>query len=213
MISEFKKEISLYHKREFDKLTNVSLYDVLFGNEEIKESGDSFFSETNMIFVKLKFCLNYILLSIDNLKKERDDIRNKLLKSISYQHLNTLHHELNNPLNSLINTVEQIKTHLYDRLKLSVFLIKTVIKKFILYNKNIFDDVLLDLSTVNLFNMEYIFQRMAKKFIIAYRYKKVTLNIDREFSFLKNLTIRSEPYYLKEFLRNIFLYLYLFLTQ
>ena len=208
MISEFKKEISLYHKREFDKLTNVSLYDVLFGNEEIKESGDSFFSETNMIFVKLKFCLNYILLSIDNLKKERDDIRNKLLKSISYQHLNTLHHELNNPLNSLINTVEQIKTHLYDRLKLSVFLIKTVIKKFILYNKNIFDDVLLDLSTVNLFNMEYIFQRMAKKFIIAYRYKKVTLNIDREFSFLKNLTIRSEPYYLKEFLRNIFLYLY-----
>ena len=208
MISEFKKEISVYHKREFDKLTNVSLYDVLFGNEEIKESGDSFFSETNMIFVKLKFCLNYILLSIDNLKKERDDIRNKLLKSISYQHLNTLHHELNNPLNSLINTVEQIKTHLFDRLKLSVFLIKTVIKKFILYNKNIFDDVLFDLSTVNLFNMEYIFQRMAKKFIIAYRYKKVTLNIDREFSYLKNLTIRSEPYYLKEFLRNIFLYLY-----
>jgi hypothetical protein len=74
MISEFKKEVEIYHKREFDKLTNVSLYDVLFGNEEIKDSGDSFFSETNMIFVKKKYCLNYILLSIDNLKSERDEL-------------------------------------------------------------------------------------------------------------------------------------------
>ena len=42
VISEFKKEVAVYHKREFDKLTNVSLYDVLFGDEEIKDSGDSF---------------------------------------------------------------------------------------------------------------------------------------------------------------------------
>jgi CheY-like chemotaxis protein len=208
MISEFKKEVEKYHKREFDKLTNVSLYDVLFGDEEIKDSGDSFFSETNMIFVKKKYCLNYILLSIDNLKSERDDIRQKLLKSISYQHLNTLHHELNNPLNSLINTVEQINTHLYERIQLSVFLIKTGIKKFILYNKNICDNVLFDNTGLNIYNMQYIFTKVAKKFLIAYRYKRVKFHIEHEFAFINNFSIRNEPYYLKEFLRNIFLYIY-----
>ena len=74
MISLFKKEVEIYHKREFDKLTNVYLYDVLFEDEEIKDLGDSCFSETNMIFVKKKHCLNYILLSIDNLKSERDEL-------------------------------------------------------------------------------------------------------------------------------------------
>ena len=52
MISLFKKEVEIYHKREFDKLTNVYLYDVLFGDEEIKDSGDLFFSKINMKFIK-----------------------------------------------------------------------------------------------------------------------------------------------------------------
>lgn len=47
MISLFKKEVE-----EFDKLTNVYLYDVLLGDEEIKDSGDSFFSKINMKFIK-----------------------------------------------------------------------------------------------------------------------------------------------------------------
>ena len=166
------------------------------------------FSETNMKFVKKKYCLNYILLSIDSLKSERDDIRKKLLKSISYQHLNTLHHELNNPLNSLINIVEQVNTHLYERIQLSVFLIKTGIKKFILYNKNICDNVLFDTTGLNIYNMQYIFTKVAKKFLIAYRYKRVKFNIENEFAFVSNLSIKNEPYYLKEFLRNIFLYIY-----
>jgi hypothetical protein len=130
VITKFKQEIESYHKREFDKLTNISLYDVVFGEEEIKDSGDSFFSEYNMIFVKRRFILGYILISVDDFKGEKEDIRKKLLRSISYQHLNTLHHELNNPLNGLINTVEQIQSPLTDKVTLSVFLIKTVIKKF-----------------------------------------------------------------------------------
>ena len=47
IISPFKNELETFHKREFDKLTNISLYDVIFGGEEIKESGDSFFSESS----------------------------------------------------------------------------------------------------------------------------------------------------------------------
>ena len=46
MISLFKKEVE-----EFDKLTNLYLYDVLLGDEEIKDSGDSFFSKINMKFI------------------------------------------------------------------------------------------------------------------------------------------------------------------
>ena len=208
IISHFKNELETFRKREFDQLTNISLYDVVFGEEEIKESGDSFFSENSMIFVKRKFFLDYILISVEDLIKEREDIRQKLLKSISYQHLNTLHHELNNPLNGLINTVEQIQSHLTDKVTLSVFLIKTVIKKFILYSKNMFDQLIADSNVVSLFNLEFVFEKMAKKFLIAYDYKKIKVNIDDCFSFLKNMNIKSEQYYLKEFVRNIFLYLY-----
>ena len=208
IISPFKNELETFHKREFDKLTNISLYDVVFGGEEIKESGDSFFSESSMIFVKRKYFLDYILISVDDLLNEREDIRKKLLKSISYQHLNTLHHELNNPLNGLINTVEQIQSPLTDKVTLSVFLIKTVIKKFILYSKNMFDEILIDNTCISLFNLEFIFEKMAKKFLVAYDYKHIKVNIDECFSYLKNINIRSEQYYLKEFVRNIFLYLY-----
>jgi hypothetical protein len=36
----------------YNQLTNDYLYDVLFGDEEIKDSGDSFFSKINMKFIK-----------------------------------------------------------------------------------------------------------------------------------------------------------------
>ena len=208
VITKFKQEIESYHKREFDKLTNISLYDVVFGEEEIKDSGDSFFSEYNMIFVKRRFILGYILISVDDFKGEKEDIRKKLLRSISYQHLNTLHHELNNPLNSLITAVEEVGGEILDRMKLSVFFIKTVIKKFILYSKNIFDEVLLDSTCMSVFNLHFMFQKLAQKFKIVYDYKRINIDIDNIFWFLKNFSIRSEQYYLKEFIRNIFLCLY-----
>ena len=135
-------------------------------------------------------------------------MRKKLLRSISYQHLNTLHHELNNPLNNLINTVEELDDESLQRVNLSVLLIKTVIKKFILYSKNIFDDALQDEQIFSIFCLHFLFEKMSRKFKILYDYKHITFNIDENLIFLNNFRIKSEQYYLKEFIRNIFLFLY-----
>ena len=203
-------ETQKFYKREFDKLTEISLYDALFSADDnlFSEEGDCFFSDYNMIFVKIKFHLNFILVSIDNLSQERENMRKKLLRSISYQHLNTLHHELNNPLNNLINTVEELDDESLQRVNLSVLLIKTVIKKFILYSKNIFDDALQDEQIFSIFSLHFLFEKMSRKFKILYDYKHITFNIDENLIFLNNFRIKSEQYYLKEFIRNIFLFLY-----
>ena len=68
-------------------------------------------------------------------------------------------------------------------------IIKTGIKKFILYNKNICDNVLFDNTGLNIYNMQYIFTKVVKKFLIVYRYKRVKFHIDHEFAFINNFLI------------------------
>ena len=47
------------------------------------------------------------------------------------------------------------------------------IKKFMLYKKNIYYNVLFYYTRLNICKMQYIFRKVAKKFLIAYRYKRV----------------------------------------
>ena len=204
IMKNFQIECKKYQKREFNKLTNITLYDEIFKNENTNKTEGWFFGDS-IILIKMQFLMNYTLISVDNLTEERKEIRNKLLKSISYQHLNTLHHELNNPLNNLINTVEEIEK---QRLNLSVFLIKTVIKKFILYSKNIFDEALQSEQDICIFSIKFMFEKLFKKFKTLYDYKHITFDIDKTLKALDSFTIKSFDYYFKEFVRNLLLLLY-----
>ena len=58
-----------------------------------------------------------------------------------------------------------------------------------MYNKNIYYNVLFDNTGINICNMQYIFTKVVKKFLIAYRYKRVKFHIDHEFAFINNFLI------------------------
>ena len=139
-LNNLKKDLIKFRKWEINKLSELTLYDSIFNNNN-KDSIETYFSDYYMIYVKIKFISNYILISIDNFDNERVELRKKIIKSISFQHLTTIHHELNNPLNGLINIIEQVNPNIIPQINLSVFLIKRVIKKFILYSKSILDSI------------------------------------------------------------------------
>ncbi len=139
-LNNLKKDLIKFRKWEINKLSELTLYDSIFNNNN-KDSIETYFSDYYMIYVKIKFISNYILISIDNFDNERVELRKKIIKSISFQHLTTIHHELNNPLNGLINIIEQVNPNIIPQINLSIFLIKRVIKKFILYSKSILDSI------------------------------------------------------------------------
>ena len=126
-LNNLKKDLIKFRKWEINKLSELTLYDSIFNNNN-KDSIETYFSDYYMIYVKIKFISNYILISIDNFDNERVELRKKIIKSISFQHLTTIHHELNNPLNGLINIIEQVNPNIIPQINLSVFLIKRVIK-------------------------------------------------------------------------------------
>lgn len=205
--SSFISSVLNFKQRELDKLSDLTLFDFIF-NSSLSNSADNFYSSSMMIYVKKQVTSNAILLSLDDYGNERETIREKLIKSISFQHLNTMYHELNNPLNSLINSVEEIDPTCFPTLQLSVYLIKTVIKKFILYSKVIFDSFFDANNEKSIFNLQFMFTKIANGFSILFKYRNIDFNIEESFLFLNSIAFRTDSYYLKEFIRNIFLYLY-----
>ena len=205
-LSKLKNDLIKFRKWDLDKLSETTLYDSIFKNNN--DSIETYFSDYYMIYVKIKFIPGYILVSIDNFDDERVELRKKLIKSISFQHLTTIHHELNNPLNSLINSYEQIKPNLVSKINLSIFLIKRVIKKFILYTKCIFDNIQMGNNILSIINLKFIFEKIANHMKILFDYKKIKLNFNNCLSFLNNYLYKCDQYYLKEFFKNIFMYMY-----
>ena len=205
-LSKLKNDLIKFRKWDLDKLSETTLYDSIFKNNN--DSIETYFSDYYMIYVKIKFIPGYILVSIDNFDDERVELRKKLIKSISFQHLTTIHHELNNPLNSLINSYEQIKPNLVSKINLSIFLIKRVIKKFILYTKCIFDNIQMGNNILSIINLKFIFEKIANHMKILFDYKKIKLNFNNFLSFLNNYLYKCDQYYLKEFFKNIFMYMY-----
>jgi len=206
-LTKLKKDLVKYRKYDLNKLSEKTLYDSIFNNNN-KDSIETYFSDYYMIYVKVQFIPDYILISIENFNDERVEIRKKIIKSISFQYLTTIHHELNNPLNGLINIVEQVNPEELSNIKLSVFLIKRVIKKFILYTKCIMDNIQLGDSILSIINLKYVLEKIYNNMKILFDYKKVKFDLKDTLDFLSNYLYKCDQYYLKEYFKNIFMYLY-----
>ena len=162
-LTKLKQDLLKFRKWDLNKLSQTTLYDSIFNNNE-KDSKETYFSDYYMIYVKIQFIPDYILVSIDNFDDERKEIRKKIIKSISFQHLTTIHHELNNPLNGLINIIEQVNPNYLSDIKLSIFLIKRVIKKFILYTKCVMDNIQFEPGISSIINLRFrIYYLIIKK--------------------------------------------------
>ena len=206
-LNNLKKDLIKFRKWEINKLSELTLYDSIFNNNN-KDSIETYFSDYYMIYVKIKFISNYILISIDNFDNERVELRKKIIKSISFQHLTTIHHELNNPLNGLINIIEQVNPNIIPQINLSVFLIKRVIKKFILYSKSTLDSIQMGNNILSIINLKFVIEKIINNMKILFDYKRIKLNLNEGFNLLNNFLFKCDEYYLKEYFKNIFMYLY-----
>ena len=220
-IKIFKERLEDFKQWENNHLTEINLKEIIFNYHKYKnfQSG-TFISSLSMIYVKIKIVKKNIFICMDNYNDEKKGIQNNLIKSLKYQYIVTLYHELNNPLNALQNITEenlndesQIEDNSFDReskknnINLLVNLIKVFIDNFIWYFKIIFDNsknlIIIPKSKINL---EFQFTNILNHFCILFEYKEIEYSND--FSFLQDKYIESNEKYLDNFLRGVYIYLY-----
>ena len=120
LMEKFKEYVKLKNK---SVKTNKTLKDII-SNYSPSNQLDNFipfestYSKSIILYIKINEVENekYIVIDkYDNFIEERNYIELNLIKSINYQYLHTLYHELNNPLNALLALAgENEKTQLYS---------------------------------------------------------------------------------------------------
>ncbi len=217
----FKERLEDFKQWENNHLTEINLKEIIFNYQKYKnfQSG-TFISSLSMIYVKIKIVKKNIFICMDNYNDEKKGIQNNLIKSLKYQYIVTLYHELNNPLNALQNIIEenlndesQIEENSFDKrskknnINLLVNLIKVFIDNFIWYFKIIFDNSKnLIINLKSKINLEFQFTNILNHFCILFEYKEIQYTYD--FSFLKDKYIESNENYLDNFLRGVYILLY-----
>ena len=228
-IKVFKERMEEFKRWENNHLSETNLKKIIFESEgeehQNKIQSGTYISPLSMIYVKIKVVKKNIYICMDNYNDERKSIQNNLIKSIKYQYIVTLYHELNNPLNALQNTIEENineetrieenkieensherKTR-YNNINLLVNLIKVFIKNFIWYFRVIFENTSnLKINPSIKINLEYQFNRILHHFSILFKYKEI--DYSNNFSFLNDKYIESNEDYLNNFLRGIYVLLY-----
>ena len=108
-IKVFKERMEEFKQWENNHLSETNLKKIIFESEDNqnKIQTGTFISSLSMIYVKIKIVKTNIYICMDNYNDERKSIQKNLIKSIKYQYIVTLYHELNNPLNALQNTIEE----------------------------------------------------------------------------------------------------------
>ncbi len=220
---KLKNQMKKFKKWENNTLQDLNLYNFIFSNHLTKEHCGTFISSLSMVYVKVKFLNNHIYLSIDNYNDERKDLQGNLVKSLKYQYLVTLYHELNNPLNALMNIsddnnfenygveknnffFEEIEMK-FKQINLLVILIKMFIKNFIWYFRVIFELTNnIEAISSSKINLEYLFSKHVNKYKDLFKYKDI--GYEKNFSFLKDKYISSDSKHINNFFKGIFVYLY-----
>ena len=218
-INVFKERLQEYKILLNDKISDINLEKIVFNEKYISQyKVGTFISSISMIYVKIHLVKNQICICIDNYSDERKYIKKNLIKSLKYQYIVTLYHELNNPLNALQNIIEEnnnaeeneliIENKIRNNeINLLVNLIQVFIKNFIWYFRLIFE---LSNNTIVHFdkkiNLEYEFNRILDQFSILFKYKEIEYS--NNLSFLNDKYIESNETYLNNFIRGIFILLY-----
>ena len=221
-INIFKERLIDFKIWENNQINEINLSNIIFEeNRLINFKVGTFISSLSMINVKIKQMKNKIYMCIDNYSDERKNIKNNLIKSLQYQYVVTLYHELNNPLNALQNIIDENNNECNEfkedfllenkrknnEINLLVHLIKIFIKIFIWYFRLIFE--LSNHTKVSLnskINLEYQFNKMFNQYEILFKYKEIKYT--KNFSILNDKYIESNEQYLNNFLRSVVLLLY-----
>ena len=111
-IKELKEKFSEFVRLKNNKVKmNISLKDIIFNYSSINLDLENFvpfectYSKNIILYIKINEIDNEKYIVIDKYDKfieEQKYIELNLIKTINYQYLHTLYHELNNPLNALL---------------------------------------------------------------------------------------------------------------
>ena len=112
-INVLKQKFSEYVKlkNNYSTKSNQSLNDIIFNTTSYNLEMDNFIpfenshSKTSILYIKINDYDNEKYIVIDKYDRYIDEkryIEFNLIKTINYQYLHTLYHELNNPLNALL---------------------------------------------------------------------------------------------------------------
>ena len=206
-----KERLKEFKKWENNKISEINLINIILDDNHLSNfKVGTFISPLTMIYVKIKIIKKDIYLCIDNYSDERKNIQNNLIESLKYQYIVTLYHELNNPLNALINVVEENQLYYENNeqlnenyenkirnneINLLVHLIKVFIKNFIWYFRLNFE--LANNKKVPLnskINLEYQFNKILKQFSIMFQYKEIKYY--KDFATLSDKFIETNEKYL-----------------
>ena len=208
-INQFIKSLNNYQELSLSQNKNeTSLYNHIFETKD--SSNKTFIHNNNILYIKVRRNKNNIYVIIDNYEDERKNIQSQFVKNIGYQYLLTLYHEINNPVNSLISTINDIggniNSNCTKRIDLLVSLIRFFLKNFILY---------FQISTLNLneklnphstINLETIFDKISEKFLMLFEYKRISQN--ENFTLLSNKCTNFDYFYFKNLIKMIYIYFY-----
>ena len=104
-LSEFRK---VDDENKFNYTLNEILEDSVNNQKRNFEEYFAFFTNNIiLLYVKINFNKNKKYICIDNYNREHKYIEKNIIKSINSDYLNTLYHELNNPLNALLSLTEE----------------------------------------------------------------------------------------------------------
>ena len=98
----------------FDESDN-NLCSTIFNIKDQNEFYGSFKSQAMLIWVKFRVKKDDIYICADYFSDERKTIQNELFKSIKFQYIATLFHELYNPINAILVMMEQNKADDEDK--------------------------------------------------------------------------------------------------
>jgi CheY-like chemotaxis protein len=222
-IRKSSKRISFDEKNLFNdifKSTNSLRFDSQLNNVEKYVNKDRLIlvKSRNFIYSKNYEIENYKIFIIENLLEEKKQIQSNLFKNMKTQFLNTISHELNNPLNGLIFSCQNIieenedskkSKHNLEKIKRHRFFIKLFIKTLTLSFKLNFKEKL-QIKPMNI-NFNYLFSNILKKFETFFANKKI--NFESNLEKTENLVIFYDYHYIKFLFKVVFLYVSYKLTK
>ena len=153
-IKELKEKLNEFIKLKNNSTkTNKTLKDIIFNYPSFNMELENFvpfqstYSKSVILYIKINEVDSEKYIVIDKYDKyieERRYIELNLIKTINYQYLHTLYHELNNPLNALLAIAGECNKAYSSEVTNSRFEPSIIPKKSVKLNKNIYSS-----TTVN----------------------------------------------------------------
>lgn len=187
--------------------SNANLYEELIYN---RFQYGKFFNKDSYFYVKVKSSLNLRMYIFENINETVDRLHMRIIKNLKEKFILTISHELNNPLNALVLTVEEL-INLKNQSMRKFFLndirkyrrqIKYFLKAISIYIKCIMSGVF-RLDMLNL-NFGFCINKIIENYECFLRPKKNKLIIDEKANTMFNsLIIKSDNNLICFFLKTI----------